>query len=913
MGTVSRDSLLVTAEDTATMAKGLMPDKPPVPARPRPARKPTAKASAVAAATPPAVAPVDEEARAVALASASRIRLLLAKGLAPRPRAGAKENDTPSSSTSGLLAKFRALQTDLAERDKTVEALKDMLRRGGAPETAIDRHVAKHLFPGVDVSAVRSGEGDGTGAKSARAETSTRKSSEREDARRGNPLGIVPGASRELMEREIRSLRARLAATSGVVTRATSNRRAVGGGGDFAARDELSRVASVLERLGEDIGTEKSSTSVETKAETKADKSGFGADTTEGRARSKGALDRVGNVTSSAASSAQGMEARLAARLENQTALLRDWREEEATRLREELMEKAGEARSAREAATRALAKLRDAEKAMDALRVTHAEATLEARACANAARSASETVAARLRETLEQLRSSVETQIVETRVVAGRVATMDATQKTASSSFRADVLSRLDAHASALETAAADEARRRSEAEEQHERDEATFAMLCETAAASTRDAAARSRDAADALDAISENVRFVRDEITKQNETLASDLRDRDETVSVAKEAASTASLAMKEVRLTQRRLIAAHAEARETSAHARVETDEARSAFEAKDFARSEALRDLRARLDVETEKTSRLQRECEALRVAASDAADARYAAEVNAARAAEASLATRDFAMREIADARADALRTLGEARAAYDATIEKANAVEAARNEAGSARRNTTPNDPDFAFAPVKEHVEEEEDVVVRVALSYPGSRRLTDPDPDPEDDAVKKKREEEAASARAAEAARAASVLAAKAEADAHARARASAEADAREAARMLRERAADLAAARAEIHMLRAALRRRGDSEESAMLRAEAETTPRSTSEDTKGEEDKEVAEVTEVTEVAEVTEARPSSARSSTEDRSSEVASEDALLASSAAARARLETMLRGAEAYAAPDER
>jgi hypothetical protein len=893
------------------MAKGLMPDKPPVPARPRPARKPTAKASAVAAATPPAVAPVDEEARAVALASASRIRLLLAKGLAPRPRAGAKENDTPSSSTSGLLAKFRALQTDLAERDKTVEALKDMLRRGGAPETAIDRHVAKHLFPGVDVSAVGGGEGDGTGAKSARGETSTRKSSEREDARRGNPLGIVPGASRELMEREIRSLRARLAATSGVVTRATSNRRAVGGGGDFAARDELSRVASLLERLGEDIGTEKNSTSVETKAPpTKADKSfPFSADTKEGRARSAGALDRVGNVTSSAASSAHGMEARLAARLENQTALLRDWREEEATRLREELMEKAGEARSARESAERALTKLRDAEKAMDALRVTHAEATLEARASANAARSASETVAAKLRETLEQLRSSVETQIVETRVVAGRVATMDATQKTASSSFRADVLSRLDAHASALETAAADEARRRSEAEEQHERDEATFAMLCETAAASTRDAAARSRDAADALDAISENVRFVRDEITKQNETLASDLRDRDETVSAAKEAASTASLAMKEVRLTQRRLIAAHAEARETSLRARLETDEARSAFEAKDFARSEALRDLRARLDLETEKTVRLQRECEALRVAASDAADARYAAEVNAARAAEASLATRDFAMREIADARADALRTLGEARAAYDATIEKANAVEAARNEAGSARNKTTPNDPDFAFAPVKEHVEEEEDVVVRVALSYPGSRRLTDPDPDPEDDAVKKKREEEAASARAAEAARAASVLAAKAEADAHARARASAEADAREAARMLRERAADLAAARAEIHMLRAALRRRGDSEESAMLRAEAETTPRSTNEDTEGEEDEEVAEVAEVTEV---TEARPSSARSSTEDRSSEVASEDALLASSAAARARLETMLRGAEAYAAPDE-
>ena len=906
-----------------------MPDKPPVPARPRPARKPAAKASAVAAAAPPAVAPVDEEARAVALESASRIRLLLAKGLAPRPRAGAKENDTPSSSPSGLLAKFRALQTDLAERDKTVEALKDMLRRGGAPETAIDRHVAKHLFPGVDVSAFGGGDVS-AGAKSARGEIVSphAKSSVREDARRGNPLGIVPGASRELMEREIRSLRARLAATSGVVTRATSVRRAVGGGGDFAARDELSRVASLLERLGEDIG----------KGKDGSDSLEFSAEKKEGRGGSaeSRALDRAGD-SSSAAFAARGMEARLAARLDGQTALLRDWRDEEATRLREELLEKAGEARSARESAERALAKLRDAERATEEIRLKHAEATSLARASSDAARLAAETVAAKLRETLEQLRSSLQEHILETRVHAGRVATMDETRGEATSSFRADVLSRLDAHAAALETAAEDERRRRSEAEAMHERDEATFAMLCETAAASTRDAAAQSKDAADALDAISENVRFVRDEIESQRSTSARDARDRDETVAVAKEAALTAAAAMKEVRLTQRRLIAAHAEARETSARARLEVDEARSRFDAKDRARSEALRDVRARLDVETEKTNRLRRECEALRVAASDASDARYAAEIHAARAAEASLATRDAAMREIADARADALRTLGEARAAYDATIEKENAVEAARNEAtnvtkkkpeaGSAKRRkeTTPNDPDFAFAPVKEHVEGEGegegDPVVRVALSYPGSERETDPDPDPdlEDDAAKQKREEEAFSSRAAEAARAAIVLAAKAEADAHARARASAEADAREAARMLRERAADLAAARAEIHMLRAALRRRGDSEESAVVfvRAEAETTPRSTNEDTEGEEDEEVAEATEATEATEVaeaaeeteeTEARSSSSTEDREDRSAE----DALFASSAAARARLETMLRGAEAYAAPDE-
>ena len=111
----------------------------------------------------------------------------------------------------------------------------------------------------------------------------------------------------------------------------------------------------------------------------------------------------------------------------------------------------------------------------------------------------------------------------------------------------------------------------------------------------------------------------------------------------------------------------------------------------------------------------------------------------------------------------------------------------------------------------------------------------------------------------------------------------------------------------------------MLRAALRRRGDSEESAVVfvRAEAETKPRSTNEDTEGEEDEEVAEATEATEVAEAaeeteeTEARTSSSTEDREDRSAEDASEDALLASSAAARARLETMLRGAEAYAAPE--
>ncbi len=889
------------------MAKGLMPDKPPVPARPRPARKPVAKAPAVAAPAAPAVAPVDAEARAVALESASRIRHLLAKGLAPRPRAGAKENDSPASSPSVLLTKFRALQTDLAERDKTVEALKDMLRRGGAPETAIDRHVAKHLFPNVDVSAI------GATTVAASAATGTSSVELDTDARRGNPLGIVPGASRELMEREIRSLRARLASTSGVVTRMTSNRRAAGGGGDFAARDELSRVASLLERLGEDMdgGGDRGEGRLGGMSAAKA-KSAAGSES------SRGALDR----SSGGAYREDGMEARLAARLDGQTALLRDWRDDESARLREELAEKAGEARSARDAAARAAANLRDAERATDALRVKHAEATAEARASADSARRASAAVAETLRETLEQLRGTLERQVAATSGVAGDVAAADEQR----SVFRDDVLSRLDAHAAALEAAAAAEASRRAAAEAAHEADEATFATLCETAAASTRDAAERARDAADVIEAMASDVRFVRNEVESQSSKLANESNDRDLTVREAREAASTAAATLKEVRLTQRRLLAAHAEARETSERTRADVAANARRFEEKELETRASLRDARAGLKAETEKNARLRQELDAAETKAEDAADARYAAELDAARAAEAARATRDAAMREIAESRVDALRRLSEARAAYEAEIDKASAVEAARNsQPEEPEAFSEPNDPDFAFSQQKPTADAP---VVRVALSFPGA------EPSAAEGSAAEEEAEEAARARAAaEAARAAIVLAAKAEADAHARARAAAEADAREAARMLRERAADLAAARAEIHMLRAALRRRGDAgagvppglekdeddaedvleDDAEDVLEEAAKTPRVMDEDREdaaknvreeGVVLREEKETTETTEASEADEPRSSDATSS-EDASA------ALLDASAAARARLETMLRGAEAYAAPE--
>ena len=400
--------------------------------------------------------------------------------------------------------------------------------------------------------------------------------------------------------------------------------------------------------------------------------------------------------------------------------------------------------------------------------------------ASTDSARRASAAVAETLRETLDELRGTLERQVAATRGVADDVAAADERR----SAFRDDVLSRLDAHAAALEAATAAEASRRAAAEAAHEADEATFATLCETAAASTRDAAARARDAADVMEAMASDVRFTRNEVESQSSKLANESNDRDLTVR-----------------------------------------------------------------------------------------------------------------------------------EARAAYEAEIDKASAVEAARNPTPEAR----PNDPDFAFRQQKPTADAP---VVRVALSFPGAESSAF-------SAAEEEAEEEAEEARAAaEAARAAIVLAAKAEADAHARARAAAEADAREAARMLRERAADLAAARAEIHMLRAALRRRGDAgagvppglenDEDTLaedtLAEKAAKTPRVMDEDREDAASENVREerVDVLREEKEADEASEADEPRVTDAASSEDADASAaLLDASAAARARLETMLRGAEAYAAPE--
>ena len=100
-----------------------MPDKPPVPARPRPVKgtKEKAKASAVdTVQTNVGKHSLDESAleemKNVALDASRRIKHLLARGLATRPKQ-TKENTPLNASPSVLLTKFRVVQTDLAERD----------------------------------------------------------------------------------------------------------------------------------------------------------------------------------------------------------------------------------------------------------------------------------------------------------------------------------------------------------------------------------------------------------------------------------------------------------------------------------------------------------------------------------------------------------------------------------------------------------------------------------------------------------------------------------------------------------------------------------------------------------------------------------------------------------------------------
>eukprot|EP00982_Pelagococcus_subviridis_P012692 31190-Pelagococcus_subviridis.AAC.13 len=171
-------------------------------------------------------APTTSTTSAAIVEAAKTIRDVLARGLEPRvPKrdaASSKENAVPTRGAP-LLAKFREMQADRAEQDRVVAALRAMILKNasaaGAPTTdaAIDAEVNAALFPGVRVDA--------------------------NDPSRT----IAPGASREMLMREVRLLRA--ARAKGAVTEMTDGPKRLGGGGEYAARAELQRVAKALEDI----------------------------------------------------------------------------------------------------------------------------------------------------------------------------------------------------------------------------------------------------------------------------------------------------------------------------------------------------------------------------------------------------------------------------------------------------------------------------------------------------------------------------------------------------------------------------------------------------------------------------------------------------------------------------------------
>lgn len=134
-----------------------------------------------------AVSSAAAAARASISEAARSIRLVLAKGLAGRSGRSStarKENDEPGGGAP-LVRRFRELQADRAEQDKVIAALRSMLRDKGVSDSRVDQAVDAALFKGVDMKAHDAAASAG-----------------------GLPV-IAPGASRELLMRELRNLKVR--------------------------------------------------------------------------------------------------------------------------------------------------------------------------------------------------------------------------------------------------------------------------------------------------------------------------------------------------------------------------------------------------------------------------------------------------------------------------------------------------------------------------------------------------------------------------------------------------------------------------------------------------------------------------------------------------------------------------------
>ena len=658
-----------------------------------PSAPPEAPPSVPPLASAVAVPSSDDDAFRVSLANAARdIRAVLARGLASRKDAPTKENDAPRSGAP-LLAKFRAAQMDLAEQDKVISALRAMLRGGGAPDDAIDRWIDRHLFPGVDTS-------------------------------EGHEGVIAPGASRELLAREIRHLKvcsrpradpraperirahsarpARAPATTrsrpffprtfrSSSTQARINRssissltdgpRALGGGGNFAARHELHRIAAVLEDLSRGIAKPALSEPVAARARRDVEPHGEDAEGVDART----------------------VETIVSRQMQTQARMIEAWQRDESRRLRAELAEKTREAKEAREAKRAAESRGDDgvagltrdtstgqtsrppptpvSTKTVETQTVETSDETQtdappsspppppppppppappasDSDAILGLLDLATEEWSRRTRiDTAELIdAASAKTETFTSTLREAIVAAIREASDATKASTEATVATVIDA----VDAAAA-----KSDADaEQH----ASALSSATTTLADALEATASRLDAS--IAALDASVAAARAEHSERSNALSeSDAEER----RAARAAAADAAASLVEVRRVQRLLHAAQVDARASwrvtfDAHVRELSDVVASLREkqAEDANLAARLRDAEANAEAERRDRRRATAALRAAKEAAEEAREAKCAAELDAARSADAAEAARERAAEEIARARDVALRQLRE-------------------------------------------------------------------------------------------------------------------------------------------------------------------------------------------------------------------------------------------------------
>ena len=628
------------------------------------------------------------------------------------------------SGSSGLLRKFREAQADRAEADKTVAALRSMLLARGETDGSIDATIDEVLFKGLKGAHGVPG--------------------------RGEAPTVAFGASRELLMRELRSMRARAAASRGVITEMTDGGKSIGGGGDLGARKALSSVAAALEHLAEngwgkkdgvahvtfagmDTGLHRRARSANPPGEPasgggrrRTPRSSNASPRSSRRATPRVSSSTLGGPAGRAAGGSDvvalnAMGARMQQRLEQQLRalersqrLLEERHREESARLEREMMEKAETARraeeAAREAEERAAAAAKEAVDASSAsLRALRSEEDV------GATEEPGEATDLLRERAAEELRASTES--VQAEAAAAAAAAAAAKQVREAEAMRAQLE---EFRARAAEER--EELHRRQTLEVERQQAAAAAELNRVIAAGFERQESAM-KDALNAAAvreeaALREVTRRAVEEAAKHAGSLERDLGAARAEARALREEVAASDATKHEVKALQRRLLAAQVDARlgwaevqklHLARMARMEA--AMGGFNQREEMLLTELNECRVQLEIETREHARLRETHREVVAEAAAGREARHASEVDAAKAAEAAAAARDAAVREVSRAREAASRDVANVRAHFEslaaagkprADAALSAAVESLHAELAEARRQRSVTEADL-------------------------------------------------------------------------------------------------------------------------------------------------------------------------------------------------------------------